>query len=146
MQVSIPFTELSDLIRRETGQPIVFAYKSDNEVFVNYAASIKLPLFGAVNKDVYAGVKLLEVSNDKVLVQLDVGVLNGVVDLFSSFVLGKLPSGLVESFTDGIATLRLSAIPQLRPVLDRLEFVGVSMDPNQIIINARTKRQSVPPF
>ena len=139
MQIAIPFSELSDLIRKETGQSIGLAYKSADEVSVNYTASIKVPLIGPVNKDIQAGLKLLEVSNEKVVFQLDAGKMNGVLDILSSFLLGKLPTGLVESFSDGIASLRLSAIPQLSPVLDRLEIDGISLDQDRIILNARTK-------
>ena len=139
MQLTIPFTELTDLIRKETGQTVGLAYKSPDEVLVSYNASINTRFFGPINKEIQAGVKLLNVSNDKVDFQLDAGMLNGVLDFASSFLLNKLPPGLLESFSNGRGTLRLSAIPQLKPVLDRLEIDGVRLDSSNLRLDARTK-------
>lgn len=139
MQLTIPFTELSDLIRKETGQTVGLAYKSPDEVVFSYNASVNTRLFGPISKQFQAGVKLLNVSNDKVDFQLDAGMLNGVLDFASSFLLNKLPPGLLESFSNGRGTLRLSAISQLRPVLDRLEIDNVWLDSTNLHLGARTK-------
>lgn len=139
MQLTIPFPELTDLIRKETGQTIRLAYKSTDEVLVSYNASINTRFFGPINKEIQASVRLLNASNDKVDFQLDAGVLNGVLDFASSFLLNKLPPGLLESFSNGRGTLRLSAIPQLKPVLDRLEIDGLWLDSCNLRLDARTK-------
>lgn len=139
MQLTIPFTELTDLIRKETGQAVGLAYMSADEIVVSYNASIKLPVIGPVSKEFKAGVQLLEVTNEKVVFQVEVGILNGVLDLLSSTLLKKLPVGLLESFSDGMGTLNLSAISELKPVLDRLEIDGVHLDPDNLHLDARTK-------
>ncbi len=140
MEITIPFTELMGLIQKESGQTIGLAYKSPDEVLVSYLASVKVPLLGRpISKEFQVGVKLLDVSQDKVDFQLDAGMLNGVLDLASSFLLNKLPPGLLESFANGRGTLRLSAIPQLRPVLDRLEIDNVWLDSTSLHMGARTK-------
>lgn len=139
MQLTIPFAELTDLIQKETGQTVGLAYKSPDEVVVSYNASVKLPIIGQVNKEFQAGVQLLEVSGDKVEFQLDAGMLNGLLDLVSSFLLNKLPPDMLESFSNGRGVLRLSAIPQLKSVLDRLEIDGVHLDPGSLHLEARMK-------
>lgn len=135
MLLSIPFAELTDLIRKETGQTVGLAYKSPDEVVVSYNAR----MFGPISKQFQAGIKLLDVSNDKVDFQLDVGMFNGVLDFASSFLLNKLPPGLLESFSNGRGALRLSAIPQLKPVLDRLEIDSLRLDLENMYLDARTK-------
>lgn len=40
MKFTIPFTELNDLIRKETGQAVGLAYKSADEVVVSYNACV----------------------------------------------------------------------------------------------------------
>ena len=140
MEITIPFTELTGLIRKESGQSVGLTYKSTDEVLVSYIASVKVPLLGRpISKEFQVGVKLLDVSQDKVDFQLDAGMLNGVLDFASSFLLNKLPVGLLESFANGRGTLRLSAIPQLKPVLDRLEIDGLYMDPDNLHLKAQTK-------
>ena len=134
MQLTIPFTELADLIRKETGQALGLAYKSPDEMVVSYNAR-----FGLFSKQIQAGVRLMDVSNDKIELQLDFGMLTGMLDCATSFLQNKLPSGLLESFSNGHGTLRLSAIPQLQPVLDRLEIDGVRLDPESLCLDARTK-------
>ena len=140
MEITIPFTELMGLIQKESGQTIGLAYKSPDEVLVSYTAYVKVPLLSRpISKEFQVGVKLLEVSQDKVDFQLDAGMLNGVLDFTSSFLLKKLPAGLLESFSNGRGTLRLSAISQLRPVLDRLEIDGLYLDPDNLHLKAQTK-------
>jgi hypothetical protein len=139
MQVSISFTELTCLIQKETGQSVRLAYKSSNEVVVSYKVSVNTRLFGPISKQLQTCVKLLSVSTDKVDFQLDAGILNGVLYLASSFLLNKLPPGLLESFANGRGTLRLSAIPQLKPVLERLEIENVWLDSTNLHLGARTK-------
>lgn len=140
MEITIPFTELMGLIQKESGQTVGLAYKSPDEVIVSYIASVKVPLLSRpISKEFQVGVKLLDVFQDKVDFQLDAGMLNGVLDFASSFLLNKLPPGLLESFANGRGTLRLSAIPQLRPVLDRLEIGGLYMDPDNLHLKAQTK-------
>lgn len=140
MEITIPFTELMGLIQKESGQTVGLSYKSSDEVLVSYIASVKVPLLNRpISKEFQIGVKLLDVSHDTVDFQLDAGMLNGVLDFASSFLLNKLPSGLLESFSNGRGTLRLSAIPQLRPVLDRLEIGGLYMDPDNLHLKAQTK-------
>lgn len=140
MHLTIPFSELTELIRKETGQSVGLSYKSSDEVFVSYLASVKVPLLSRpISKEFQVGVRLLNVSQDKVDFQLDAGMLNGVLDFASSFLLNKLPPGLLGSFSNGRGTLCLSAIPQLRPVLDRLEIGGLYMDPDNLHLKAQTK-------
>ena len=128
------------LIQKESGRTVGLAYKSSDEVLVSYIASVKVPLLNRpISKDFQVGVKLLEVSQDKVDFQLDAGMLNGVLDFASSFLLNKFPPGLLESFANGRGTVCLSAIPQLRPVLDRLEIGGLYMDPENLHLRAQTK-------
>lgn len=69
-----------------------------------------------MSKEFKVGVQLLEVTNDKVVFQVD-----------------------VEPFSDGRGTLNLSAISELKPVLDRLEIDGVHLDPDNLHLDARTK-------
>lgn len=140
MEITISFTELMGLIQKESGQTVGLTYKSPDEVLVSYLASAKVPLLGRqISKEFQVGVNLLDVSNDKVDFQLDAGMLNGVLGYASSFLLKKLPPGLRESFSNGRGTLRLSAISQLRPVLDRLESDNVWMDSTNLHLGARAK-------
>lgn len=140
MEIAIPFTEITGLIQKESGQSVELTYKSADEVLVSYIASIKVPLLGwPISKEFQVGVKLLDVFQDKVDFQLDAGMLNGVLGFASSFLLNKLPPGLLESFSNGRGTLRLSTIPQLKPVLDRLEIDGLYMDPDNLHLKAQTK-------
>ena len=134
MQLTIPLTELTDLICKETGQAIGLAYKSPDEVIVSYTAR-----FGLFSKQIQAGVRLMDVSNEKIEFQLDFGMLTGMLDFATSFLQNKLPSGLLESFSHGHGTLRLSALPQLQPVFDRLEIDGVRLDPESLCLDARAK-------
>ena len=137
MLLTLPFSELTELIRKETKHSVGLTYKSTDEVLVSYIASVKVPLLSRpISKEFQMGVKLLDVSNEKVDFQLDAGMLNGVLDFASSFLLNKLPSGLLESVSNGRGTLRLSAIPQLRPVLDRLEIAGLYLDPDNLHLKA----------
>ena len=140
MEITISFTELMGLIQKESGRTVGLAYKSSDEVLVSYIASVKVQLLNRpISKEFQVGVKLLEVSQDKVDFQLDAGMLNGVLDFASSFLLNKFPPGLLESFANGRGTVCLSAIPQLRPVLDRLEIGGLYMDPENLHLRAQTK-------
>lgn len=139
MQVSISFTELTYLIQKETGQSVRLAYKSSNEVVVSYKVSVNTRLFGQISKQLQTCVKLLNVYTDKVDFQLDAGMLNSVLYFASSFLLNKMPPGLLESFSNGRGTLRLSAIPQLKPVLERLEIESVWLDSINFHLGARTK-------
>lgn len=139
MQLSLPFTELTALIRKETGQSVGLTYKAHDELNVSYLASINISLIGPINKEIQTGVKLLEVSNDKVVFRLDAGMLSGILGMASSYLKNKLPTGLVDSVSNGEVKLRLSAIPQLQPVLDRLEVEGVELAPDCLILRTYMK-------
>lgn len=131
--ILIPVSDITNVIRQKSGRDISVSTKAPDHIDVSYAGKVDIPLLGAQNMDFTAGFKVVDVQDDRLVLQLDSGTaMNLAADLVAPLILERLPAGLVESFSSGRAVVNLQAIPQYSKRLSGYSITGISVDEENI--------------
>ena len=131
--VSVPVKELNGLVRGKSGRDITLTAEAPDKITLSYAGKVDLPMLGEQDMNFSADFKVVEVTGDHLVLQLDSGAaMNLAADAVAPYVLKRLPAGLVDSFSNGRAVINLSAIPQLKRQLKSMDIVGFSIDSDEI--------------
>ena len=131
--VSVPVKELNSLVRGKSGRDITLTAEAPDKITLSYAGKVDLPMLGEQDMNFSADFKVVEVTGDHLVLQLDSGAaMNLAADAVAPYVLKRLPAGLVDSFSNGRAVINLSAIPQLKRQLKSMDIVGFSIDSDEI--------------
>ena len=131
--VSVPVEELNSLVRGKSGRDITLTAEAPDKITLSYAGKVDLPMLGEQDMNFSADFKVVEVTGDHLVLQLDSGAaMNLAADAVAPYVLKRLPAGLVDSFSNGRAVINLSAIPVLKKQLKSMEIVGFSIDSDEI--------------
>ena len=131
--ISIPVSDITKIIRDKSGRDIVLTTKAPDHIDVAYAGKVDIPLLGEQNLDFTAGFKVVDVQDDRMVLQMDSGTaMNLAADLVAPLVLERLPDGLVESYSSGRAVVNLKAIPQYSKRLSGYSSTGITVDDGSI--------------
>ena len=131
--IAIPVSDITDVIRSKSGRDITVSTKAPDHIDISYAGKVDIPLLGAQDMDFTAGFRVVEVQDDRMVLQLDSGTaLNLAADLVAPLILERLPAGLVESFSGGRAVVNLQAIPQYSKRLSGYSITGITVDDSNI--------------
>lgn len=131
--ISIPASDITNIIRDKSGRDIVLTTKAPDHIDVSYAGKVDIPLLGEQNVDFTAGFKVVDVQDDRMILQMDSGTaMNLAADLVAPLVLERLPAGLVESYSNGRAVVNLKAIPQYSKRLSGYSITGITVDDGNI--------------
>ena len=131
--VAVPVTALNELVRDKSGRDVTVSTSAPDMITLSYAGNVDIPVLGEQNMNFSADFKVVEVTGDHLVLQLDSGAaMNLAADAVAPYVLKRLPAGLVDSFSNGRAVINLSAIPQLKRQLKSMDIVGFSIDENEI--------------
>lgn len=131
--VSVPVEELNSLVRGKSGRDITLTAEAPDKITLSYAGKVDLPMLGEQDMNFSADFKVVEVTGDHLVLQLDSGAaMNLAADAVAPYVLKRLPADLVDSFSNGRAVINLSAIPQLKRQLKSMDIVGFSIDSEEI--------------
>jgi hypothetical protein len=141
MILSASYDEIARLVREKSGQNICLQYKSADTLTVSYEASIPIPVLNRpLTHTVSADVQLVGLNLPHVVLLFDAGRAgNMAMDLAYRTLLGKMPPGLVEQFSDGRAELNLAAVPKLKAVFERLKVNSLSFYSKSISLDAEFK-------
>ena len=131
--ILIPVSDISGIIRQKSGRDISVSTKAPDHIDISYAGKVDIPVLGTQNMDFTAGFKVVDIQDDRLVLQLDSGTaMNLAADLVAPLILERLPSGLVESFSSGRAVVNLKAIPQYSKRLSGYSITGISVDEENI--------------
>ena len=131
--VLIPVSDITGIIRQKSGRDITVSTKAPDHIDISYAGKVDIPVLGAQNMDFTAGFRVVDVQDDRMVLQLDSGTaMNLAADLVAPLILERLPSGLVESFSNGRAVVNLKAIPQYSRRLSGYSITGITVDDSNI--------------
>ena len=131
--ISIPVSDITGIVRQKSGRDITITTKAPDHIDVSYAGKVDIPLVGEQDLDFTAGFKVVEVRDDRMVLQMDSGTaMNLAADLIAPLVLERLPAGLVESFSSGRAVVNLKAIPQYSKRLSGYSITGITVDDGNI--------------
>ena len=131
--VLIPVSDLTGIIRQKSGRDITVSTKAPDHIDISYAGKVDIPLLGTQDMDFTAGFKVVDVQDDRLVLQLDSGTaMNLAAELASPLILERLPAGLVESFSNGRAVVNLKAIPQYSKRLSGVSITGITVDDGNI--------------
>lgn len=131
--VAVPVTALNELVRDKSGRDVTLSTSAPDKITLSYAGKVDLPMLGEQDMNFSADFKVVDVTGDHLVLQLDSGAaMNLAADAVAPYVLKRLPAGLVDSFSNGRAVINLSAIPQLKRQLKSMDIVGFSIDENEI--------------
>ena len=131
--VAVPVKLLNELVRDKSGRDVTLSASAPDKITVAYAGKVGLPMVGEQNMNFSVDFKVVEVTGDRLVLQLDSGAaMNLAADAVAPYVLKRLPAGLVDSFSGGRAVINLSAIPQLKKQLRSVDIVGFSIDADEI--------------
>ena len=131
--VSIPVSDITGVIRQKSGRDITVSTKAPDHIDVSYAGKVDIPLLGEQNVDFTAGFKVVDVQDNRLVLQMDSGTaMNLAADLVAPLILERLPAGLVESFSGGRAVVNLSAVPQFSKRLSGLSITGITVDDSSV--------------
>ena len=131
--VAVPVEVLNELVRGKSGRDVTLSTSAPDKITMAYAGKVDLPMVGEQDMNFSVDFKVVEVTGDRLVLQLDSGAaMNLAADAVAPYVLKRLPAGLVDSFSNGRAVINLSAIPQLKKQLKSVDIVGFSIDSDEI--------------
>ena len=131
--VAVPVKDLNSLVRGKSGRDITVTTKAPDKISLAYAGNVDIPVLGEQAMNFSADFKVVEVTGDRLVLQMDSGAaMNLAADAVAPYIMKHLPAGLVDSFSGGRAVINLSAIPQLKRQLKSMDIVGFSIDKNEI--------------
>ena len=131
--VAVPVKDLNSLVRGKSGRDITVTTKAPDKISLAYAGNVDIPVLGEQAMNFSADFKVVEVTGDRLVLQMDSGAaMNLAADAVAPYIMKHLPAGLVDSFSGGRAVINLSAIPQLKRQLKSVDIVGFSIDENEI--------------
>ena len=131
--VAVPAEVLNELVRGKSGRDVTLSTSAPDKITMAYAGKVDLPMVGEQDMNFSVDFKVVEVTGDRLVLQLDSGAaMNLAADAVAPYVLKRLPAGLVDSFSNGRAVINLSAIPQLKKQLKSVDIVGFSIDSDEI--------------
>ena len=131
--VAVPVEVLNELVRGKSGRDVTLSTSAPDKITMSYAGKVDLPMLGEQDMNFSVDFKVVEVTGDRLVLQLDSGAaMNLAADAVAPYVLKRLPAGLVDSFSNGRAVINLSAIPQLKKQLKSVDIVGFSIDSDEI--------------
>ena len=131
--VSIPVSDITGVIRGKSGRDITVTTKAPDHIDVVYSGKVNLPMLGEQDMNFTAGFKIVDVQDNRLVLQLDSGTaMNLAADLVAPLILERLPAGLVESFSGGRAVVNLTAVPQFSKRLSGLSITGITVDDGNI--------------
>ena len=131
--VAVPVKVLNELVRDKSGRDVTLSTSAPDKITMSYAGKVDLPMLGEQDMNFSVDFKVVEVTGDRLVLQLDSGAaMNLAADAVAPYVLKRLPAGLVDSFSNGRAVINLSAIPQLKKQLKSVDIVGFSIDEDAI--------------
>ena len=140
MVVTVPVRDINGLLREKSGRDILLTAQAPDRIILSYSGKVDIPMLGEQDMNFSAGFKVVEVKGNRLVLQLDSGTaMNIAADGFAPMILERLPSGLVDSFSNGRAVINLSAIPQLKKKLASVDIVGFSLDEDAISLRAVEK-------
>ena len=131
--VAVPVKDLNSLVRGKSGRDITVTTEAPDKISLAYAGNVDIPVLGEQAMNFSADFKVVEVTGDRLVLQMDSGAaMNLAADAVAPYIMKHLPAGLVDSFSGGRAVINLSAIPQLKRQLKSVDIVGFSIDENEI--------------
>ena len=131
--VAVPVEVLNELVRGKSGRDVTLSTSAPDKITMAYAGKVDLPMVGEQDMNFSVDFKVVEVTGDRLVLQLDSGAaMNLAADAVAPYILKRLPAGLVDSFSGGRAVINLSAIPQLKKQLKSVDIVGFSIDSDEI--------------
>lgn len=131
--ISIPVSDITGIVRQKSGRDITITTKAPDHIDVSYAGKVDIPLLGEQDLDFTAGFKVVDVQDDRMVLQMDSGTaMNIAADLIAPLILERLPAGLVESFSSGRAVVNLKAVPQYSKRLSGVSITGITVDESNI--------------
>ena len=135
--VTVPVKDLNGLIREKSGRDVTLSTQSPDRITLTYAGKVDIPMLGEQSMNFSASFKVIEVKDDRLVLQLDNGAaMNAAADLVAPRILERFPAGLVDSFSGGRAVINLSAVPSLKKRLSGVSLTGVSVDGDSIQLRA----------
>ena len=131
--ISIPVSDITGIIREKSGRDISITTKAPDHIDVSYAGKVEIPLLGEQDIDFTAGFKVVDVQEDRMVLQMDSGTaMNLAADLIAPLIMERLPAGLVESYSSGRAVVNLKAVPQYSKRLSGVSITGITVDDSNI--------------
>lgn len=131
--IAIPVSDITNIVRSKSGQDITVSTKAPDHIDISYAGKVDIPLLGEQDLDFTAGFKVVDVQDDRMVIQLDSGTaMTLAADLVAPLVLERLPAGLVESYSNGRAVVNLTVIPQYSKRLSGYTITGITVDESNI--------------
>ena len=131
--IAIPVSDITGVIRQKSGRDITVSTKAPDHIDISYSGKVDIPLLGEQNMDFTAGFKVVDVQDDRMVLQMDSGTaMNLAADLVAPLILERLPAGLVESYSSGRAVVNLTAIPQYSKRLSGVSITGITVDDSNI--------------
>ena len=140
MLLQVSYDEISNIISKKLGYDVLIAYKDKNKVTVSITMPATIPLIGNMNFS--ADVELLSVRNSSIVVDIDTGVKAFILNMIKSFLLSKMPTGLVESFDGQRLHLNLSALPQSKAFCENFDLNNVRFEREALFLDASMKFES----
>ena len=139
MTLSISYPEITDILQQKTGKEVALSFKNEDTITAIYTASIEIPVFKKiVSKDIRVDLKMLDFTDNQLVVRMDAGLAgNVVISAIQSFLVAHIPLTVYPGATDARTfLLNLRDIEQLKPVLEQMDICTICICPEDIRIEA----------
>lgn len=74
MKVFISYLEIQDIVFSKTGKNIVLSFNDDRTVTVEYTLSVRIPIFGQIEKDIKVNITIEEIQGMDIKLEYDMSL------------------------------------------------------------------------
>lgn len=140
MQLNIPLTELSSLIKAKAHKDIQLGQISERTLNIGYVMNVKVPIIGTINKTIEIRITVKSIVGDDLHLSYDAGasgdlIIKGLVKLIPQ----EKFSSTIDFKENSIVTLHLGKIEKLQEPLKYIQINDISFNEEEAKIDFSLK-------
>lgn len=134
MILQIPITEALSLIKNKTGKTINMSVVNSCTINIGYQINVKVPILGAISKNVYVDVAIDKVENNDIFLHYSIGmpgadtIINTLLAFFATDI------RVVEKNGASGLVIHLREIEEARDMLDKIDMKSVSFEEETVLV------------
>lgn len=134
MQLNIPFTELTGLIKAKAHKDIQLRQVSEKTIGIGYTINVKVPIIGAVNKTVEVKITVKDIVGNDLHLSYDA---DSAGDLIMKGIIKLVPQEKLSSVIDfkenSIVVLHLGRIEKLQEALKHIVINAIRFEDDIVV-------------
>lgn len=140
MQLNIPFSELSSLIKAKVHKDILLGKVSERTVGIGYAINVKVPIIGQINKTVEVKITVKDIVGEDLHLSYDAGAAGDlIIKGLTKLVPQEKLSSAIDLKENSIVILHLGKLEKLQEALKHIVIKDIHFDDKNVVVEFSIK-------